>query len=56
MASKQEKWEYNYYHVVPDGRSRVERLNEFGQEGWEIVSLEVANTGIWYVFMKRRIK
>lgn len=52
------KWEYNdvtfdSYHVK---RLFEEWLNEYGQQGWELVSVYLSESGIKKCIFKRKIQ
>jgi hypothetical protein len=52
MAKEPRRWEYLY------GSIRMEQLNEYGREGWELVHIDHLSTqpkGYWCI-LKRELK
>jgi hypothetical protein len=38
--TKMIKWEYMQYTLYGDREDDIAKLNEFGQEGWELVTID----------------
>ena len=47
-----EKWEYKVVDIPGDIRTKETRLNELGQQGWELVCCN----GNYYIFKRKVIQ
>ncbi|MGI6366971.1 MAG: DUF4177 domain-containing protein [Anaerolineae bacterium] len=43
-----ERWEYKVVSIIGGGEATNRRLNEYGQEGWELVSVSTS----WFYFKR----
>ena len=48
-----DKWEYMEFNCAKNG---MEKLNELGQQGWEVVCCTGAPARLWILLLKRKVQ
>ncbi|MBQ9474814.1 MAG: DUF4177 domain-containing protein [Bacteroidales bacterium] len=47
------KFEYTTFEFIPEDSDLEDKLNELGEEGWELVSICPSEPGFFVAFLKR---